>query len=172
MFRRNIYCEEQIDLEYIPNGKIGYTQEELEEIDYNYDFLNTPYELAEIFTEEVANKNNFFNNSIGYWELTSIPSIKPHYVSHSDSEYWYTSKGVYRRSDHWGFKIASCSWFIEDDLYEYEGDEYDIKFYDSPVTAFIPWSNLKAKGEIVQDRRTHRLTLHGFTFDNNYYFGY
>ena len=42
-----------------------------------------------------------------------LPNRPPDYVSQSLSRYWHTNDGVYRQSNHWGRKIASCNWLID-----------------------------------------------------------
>ena len=37
------------------------------------------------------------------------------YTSDSGSEYFFTSDGVYRRSNHWGKGIKTCNWILEND---------------------------------------------------------
>lgn len=41
-----------------------------------------------------------------------LPVGNCHYRSHSGSQYWYASNGVYRISNHWG-KVGSCYWTID-----------------------------------------------------------
>ena len=36
---------------------------------------------------------------------------KPDFVSPSGSRYWYTPKGVYRQSSHWGV-VGTCIWVV------------------------------------------------------------
>lgn len=61
-------------------------------------------------TKNKMNKDNFFVASKSKWYACNrVPARKPDFVSghgESQSEYWYTPKGVYRRSNHWS-KIRS-----------------------------------------------------------------
>jgi len=125
------------------------------------------YELANLFTVDVANENYCFENSIGFWDLRSRkPSREPDHVSFSwkkgkvTSKYWYTKKGVYRQSDHWGADIASCSWFIKGRWYPNSGIISGLK-----KTAFIRWDDFKAKGFVGKDYVTGEFFLKGFTFE-------
>ncbi|MBR6788995.1 MAG: hypothetical protein IKM44_04225 [Clostridia bacterium] len=126
-----------------------------EEIEQKYNYYS---KLADLFSDEKDTKENFYHNSIGLWEkIDNPPDRKADYTSpkkwrgiptgETSSEYWYTDKGVYRRSDHWGGKVGSCSWLIKGRPTEY-WNGCDI---GETETAFIPWENLKPKTEIFQD---------------------
>ena len=163
----------------------GYSQEYLE---YLYNLCYDPacpwefkskelqYKLASIFTEDVANEDNFFLNSIGFWKiLKDRPNRDPDYTSLArltkkytglnvkSSEYWYRPDGVIRGSDHWGGRIASCSWYL-----------YGVQYYDQNtqdvIYAYIPWKDLKAKGNIYKrDGRFYKddpYGISGFEFKN------
>lgn len=157
----------------------SYTQEELKSIAEQYPEMwelsaQQKYDLACIFTEETATPENFFSNSIGFWEeRKSRPRIKPDYVSYNthaaargtgnikvSSEYWYTQDGVIRGSDHWGEDVASCSWFIKGERYSDYGVSKSGKRY-----AFISWKDLKAKGLIGHNQTTKELFTIGFAFE-------
>ena len=57
------------------------------------------------------NKNTFFKNT--YCEFQEVNHIdieeKDCYKSKHNSIYFFTKKGVYRKSNHWG-RVASCRW--------------------------------------------------------------
>lgn len=152
-----------------------YSQEELKQV---YDTIDvmwdmTPEErwkLANMFTRETADENNFFENSIGYWDLkTRTPSGSPDYISYDSrtgkisSQYWYTKDGVYRKSNHWGSDVASCSWYIKGRKYNNQG----IAKGKTEV-AFIKWSDLKAKGMIGKNINTDNYYLVDFKFKKSY----
>ena len=133
------------------------------------------YELASLFTEDVATKDNYFLNSIGFWEVRkSRPRREPDYVSMNyhdfrhggkikkSSEYWYSSDGVIRGSDHWGSDVASCSWYLKGVRYHKNGVGVVVghKRY-----AYIPWKDLKAKGYIVKHYKTGEYSIAGFKFE-------
>lgn len=168
---------------YIQSSSDIYSQEYLEQLCSQYgcgslviepkSSIYDLYELSSIFTDELANRNNFFNNSIGFWTLRKTrPKRNPDYISwdihgmwngksvKKSSEYWYTSDGVIRGSDHWGVGIASCSWFIDGRRYSNSGVSIGNKEY-----AYISWSDLKAKGMIGQDSKTGEYFITGFTFE-------
>lgn len=83
------------------------------------------------------NKNNFYNSTLAFWSESSEPERRPDYTSESGSKYWYTSLGVYRKSDHWGVGVSSCNWLIKDDGY------YDLEIYENEIIAFCKWSDFK-----------------------------
>ena len=108
------------------------------------------YYMAKALATETANKDNFYMNSIGMWERVSRkPKGMPDfdstklrwsnadndYYETNGSLYWYTSEGVYRNSDHWNGRIASCSWYIDDEPAK-------------KGTGFIRWSDIQPKGYI------------------------
>ncbi|MBP5433735.1 hypothetical protein [Ruminococcus sp.] len=128
------------------------------------------YYLAKTLATETANEMNFFMNSIGMWERVSrkpkgmpdFDSTKLKSTNHGQdyyatngSLYWYTPEGVYRNSDHWNGRIASCTWYI-DDTPSRKG------------TGFIRWSDLQPKGYL--DRWVTELALDNKTF-NSYFQG-
>lgn len=145
------------------------SQEELEQIFYAYlppgesniygDCYLSPqsrYELASELAQESANPDNFFVNSVGFWTKKSAPPKRPpdhdssklrmasggqDYYKTKGSQYWYTPKGVYRKSNHWGSDVASCSWYIEGRRYRNDG-----VVTGNLETAFIAWSDIKPLG--------------------------
>ena len=59
------------------------------------------------------NHTNFFKHT--FCEFTQVKDFefpeKTNYKSKSDSQYFYTPEGVYRKSNHWG-RVANCNWSI------------------------------------------------------------
>jgi hypothetical protein len=49
-----------------------------------------------------------------------------HFISKSGSKYFYTEKGVYRYSNHWG-RVANCRWKIRG-VEEYKNQNYYIGY--------------------------------------------
>jgi hypothetical protein len=165
-----------------------YTDDQLFDILDRYDNSSSEYTIASIFTEDRANRDNFYKNSIGFWtQVDSPPDEEPDYESYSGSEYWYDWDGVYRRSDHWGSKVSTCSWYLGElnkgiDNFKNIGyhQRYGCETFDEPVTGFIRWDDLKAKGwiELYSDDERYdeddaQFYLYGFTFkddawDTNY----
>ena len=61
------------------------------------------------------NKTNFFKYTFCEFQQVSnfeIPEDR-NYKSKSDSIYFYTDEGVYRKSNHWG-RVANCRWKISE----------------------------------------------------------
>lgn len=131
-------------------------------------YQNTPegrYELAAKYSTQTANENNYFKNSVGFWDLKEAPPKKePNHISSDrkgkvSSRYWYTKEGVYRQSDHWGSNVASCSWYIKGRTYKSEGVQIN-----KVETAFISWEDLKAKGTIGKHQKKGDYFISGFKF--------
>lgn len=174
-----LYIRSTIDIPtYNDSGE--YSQEYLEYLHnlyYNGWEIKSPearYELASLFTESVANENNFYKNSIGFWEIRkSRPRREPDYTSWNyynfrnngkmkpSSEYWYSSDGVIRGSDHWGSDVASCSWYLIGQSYK---RNYGV-YTGNKTYAYISWNALKAKGFIVRNHSTGEYFLSGFEFE-------
>ena len=78
-------------------------------------------------TIKTYNKNNYYRNTYAvYKEINALdlPFEKWHYTSKSDSAYYYTTEGVYRKSNHWG-RAAKCRWVLEsgNEIYVSKGRE-------------------------------------------------
>ncbi len=61
------------------------------------------------------NKNNFHKHTFCIFtevSATEILNLKLNYISKSGSEYCFTEKGVYRKSNHWG-RAANCKWRLQ-----------------------------------------------------------
>lgn len=63
----------------------------------------------------IANKDNFYMGTEANFKKANKPNNKADYISASGSQYWYTEKGVFRFSDHWGSGINTCNWYLKDD---------------------------------------------------------
>lgn len=66
------------------------------------------------------NKNNFFKYT--FCEFQQVDDFdfpeNTNYKSKSESAYFYTDEGVYRKSNHWG-RVANCRWkLIADNNYK------------------------------------------------------
>lgn len=79
------------------------------------------------------NKNNFFKHT--FCEFIKIDDFSfpkdTNYKSKSESYYFYTDKGVYRKSGHWG-RVGNCRWKLLTDR--------DYKNQNT-LTAFAKWSD-------------------------------
>lgn len=62
--------------------------------------------------QKVYNKTNFHKHTFCIYRevtLTEIDGLKLSYSSKSGSSYYFTEKGLYRVSNHWG-RAANCRW--------------------------------------------------------------
>ncbi len=62
----------------------------------------------------IYNKNNFHKNTFCIFHQVDSIEIKdliPSYKSKSGSHYYFTEKGVFRKSNHWG-RAANCRWRV------------------------------------------------------------
>lgn len=65
-------------------------------------------------SDENITKDNFFKLTRGRFEPCQTPRRAPDRMT-KDSSYWFDEKGVTRRSDHWGWGIATCTWTYGDE---------------------------------------------------------
>lgn len=87
-----------------------------------------------------ANKTNYYTLTKANFEECKTPKRKPDYVSNSGSEYWYTLRGVIRRSNHWNYGVKSCSWLLNGEC------------VDTLKTGFCKWKNFELKDLSMQIR--------------------
>lgn len=81
---------------------------------------------------KTCNEENFFLATEADFEQCQKPNHEPDYVSDSGSAYWYFEDGVVRQSDHWGHRIASCSWLLD-------GSEYGMCGNGARLCGFCEW---------------------------------
>lgn len=65
--------------------------------------------------DKTYNSTNFHKHTFCIFkEVTpdKIKALKPNYTSKSGSSYYFTDKGVYRVSNHWG-RAANCKWRLQ-----------------------------------------------------------
>lgn len=84
------------------------------------------------------NSENFYMGTEASWADAEAPEREADYVSDSGSAYWYTEGGVFRTSNHWGYEVASCDWFLGNEESAWE-DRHGIR------CGFCPWDGFKAK---------------------------
>lgn len=120
-------------------------------------------ELADLwkeFQDKKINKNNFFENTYAIFKtVKSRPDKKPDFVSESkygvlSSEYWYTSDGVIRGSDHWGQGIRSCDWYLDNKLVPFV-EKVDYTY------AFCAWKDFVFKSYLDIDEAKNKLIIVG-----------
>lgn len=78
-------------------------------------------EIYSKYQKGVANENNFYINTMANFAEVEKPGREPDYISYNrnfeiSSMYWYTKEGVIRGSDHWGKGVASCDWFLNNNV--------------------------------------------------------
>lgn len=90
------------------------------------------------------NKENFFIYSEANWtkqQNEETINTKPDYTSGSGSKYWYTEDGVYRYSDHWYDGVASCNWFLNNEICKEYASGFckweDFKDVDTEITVYF-----------------------------------
>ena len=71
------------------------------------------------------NKHNYYRNTYAIFtevDQVDLPFSVWQYNSKSGSSYYYTSDGIYRKSNHWG-RAAKCRWVLAtgDNLYVSKG---------------------------------------------------
>ena len=145
------------------------SQEKLKELSERMAHRLSPqetYEISSILTKETADKTNYHTNSIGFWEPKEThPERDADFTSNDkrskkpSSQYWYEDGGVYRKSDHWGTKVGTCSWYIKGREYK----DYGVEFGKDEI-AFIAWGDLKGKGVVVYDFNTKQYKAKGYNF--------
>ncbi len=78
------------------------------------------------------NLNNFFKHTFcEFQQVDDFNFPKNNYKSKSNSLYFYTDEGVYRKSNHWG-RVANCRWkLISSENYKNQQE----------VIAFAKWTD-------------------------------
>ena len=92
--------------------------------------------------------------------VASFDEVKNFGSPHSCSAYLYTPEYLYRCSDHFGSRIAGCSWYLDKESFplqyareEHEGGKLSMQGADTPVVvlARIRWEDLRYKAEKDRD---------------------
>jgi hypothetical protein len=123
------------------------------------------------------NQHNFFKHT--FCEFQQVDDFafreKENYKSKSESSYYYTENGVYRKSNHWG-RVANCRWKIAtNESYKNQqiviGFAKWLDFYPTNTTEKIFFINVnfKEKTANLQTKVTERdkkeaFENHLFTF--------
>lgn len=93
------------------------------------------------------NENNFFDATAAVFSICATPDRTPDYVSVSGSAYWYENGGVVRNSDHWGYGVASCNWWVREmDMIHHESaDAFALldAFGADRVSAFCDFADFR-----------------------------
>lgn len=85
------------------------------------------------------NKDNFYMATTANFTKCNIPTTECDYQSLSGSKYYYTNDGVIRVSNHWGYSIASCNWFLDNECYD------AIDSYGKLYAGYCKFSDFKLK---------------------------
>lgn len=69
-----------------------------------------------MFSSKKYNSTNFFKHT--FCEFQQVDNFdfpeNENYKSKSESQYFYTDEGVYRKSNHWG-RVANCRWRLNNE---------------------------------------------------------
>lgn len=93
--------------------------------------------------------------AISKYELDAqvLPGYEPDFASGSNSQYYYTDRGVYRLSNHYNHWVASCDWTLSDSrewlLFSGGNDHSETPHWRSYL-AFAKWEDFKS---IPYDKR-------------------
>ena len=140
------------------------TQEELlkryheknieEEISFTkaYRYYKTARKFYEDLQDGTASEINFFENTMVTYEECEPLKRKPDFESYSGSCYWYSKKGVVRRSDHWGCGIVNCDWpYHKKDGKTIYGSYYkNAKSGRVPKWGFAKWTDFLFKAREIE----------------------
>jgi hypothetical protein len=66
----------------------------------------------------ITAENFHLRTFANFTKVDAAPSRKADFRSDSGSCYWYECGQVIRQSNHWGGRIASCSWFLNGDSHD------------------------------------------------------
>ena len=127
--------------------------------------------FVKILFLKTYNRNNFFRHT--FCEFTQIDNFEfpedTNYKSKSESMYFYTDEGVYRKSNHWG-RVANCRWkLISNENYKNQQivigfanwtDFYPINLSGKIFFIEVDFDNKKVKIQPKNNKTTNRL----FTF--------
>lgn len=84
-------------------------KEYLEKIKKEFTESKFQYDESNFFCGTIANFNEVRNEEI----LNRMLNNQVDFESDSSSRYIYTEAGVYRYSNHWNCRVASCSWLLD-----------------------------------------------------------
>lgn len=86
------------------------------------------------------NRTNFFKHTYCIFtevDPKELPKQKPDYISKSESAYYFTSEGVFRKSNHWG-RAANCRWKLISKSYKSQ----------NVIVGYANWSDFFENNEI------------------------
>jgi hypothetical protein len=117
------------------------------------------------------NQTNFFNHT--FCEFQQVDDFEfpenTNYKSKSESLYFYTNEGVYRKSNHWG-RVANCRWKLMSNN-KYKNQQIVIAFskwidfYSLNETEKLFYIDVDFEEKIVKlQPKKENATLHLFTY--------
>ena len=110
-------------------------------------------------------KFNFFKHTYCEFELKSLNFFKQrevHFKSKSGSLYFYTEKGVYRYSNHWG-RVANCKWKING-IEAYKNQIYYVGY--AKWSDFYPLNSKEKDFYITIEAITNEPKIYRFNEEN------
>ena len=145
------------------------TTKKLEEMD-DIDFTSASRYFKSIskhykdYQEGIANEDNFFDNTVALFNEVDKPNRKPDFISLSGSKYWYYKKGLIRGADHWGNRIANCSWAIKlrNGRTAYGYSAWSTNQFPEEIYGYVNWEDFILKSQVLKVRNKLVLT----TFNN------
>ena len=157
---------------------VSFNQEKESNVNFDSFFISNfeqLYTKNSIFAKtpllKTYNKNNFFKHT--FCEFTQIEDfdfpLDTNYKSKSESMYFYTDEGVYRKSNHWG-RVANCRWKLTANE-EYKNQQIVIGFakwvdfypINSAGKIFFIEVDFNNKSAKIQPKKENS-TNHLFTF--------
>ena len=126
---------------------------EIDDIDYSRasNYFKSLIKHYKSVQDGIANSLNFFDNTIALFKECDKPKRKPDFISDSGSIYWYFKKGVIRGADHWGDRVANCSWAFEfsDGKRTYGYNPWNSKTFSEYKYGFCRWEDFILKSELL-----------------------
>lgn len=103
------------------------------------------------------NRTNFFKHTYCVFievNPNELPNKQPDYKSKSNSLYYFTEEGVFRKSNHWG-RAANCRWKLISKSYKSQNE----------IVAFARWvdfypNNDSEKLYFIQINSNYEVTFH------------
>ena len=103
------------------------------------------------------NRTNFFKHTFCIFNEVNpneLPKSIPDYVSKSESSYYFTEEGVYRKSNHWG-RAANCRWKLISNSYKSQ----------NTIVAYARWidffpNNETEKLYFIRINENNEITFH------------
>ena len=118
-----------------------------------------------------VNRTNFFRYTYCEFQEVKLDAIHEeiaHFISKSKSKYYYTEKGVYRYSNHWG-RVANCRWKLNT-LSEYKTQKFHLGY--ASWHAFYKLDDTQKQFFITVDYSTSKVNYHHQASTESNYFCY